>query len=107
MANLEQVHKMLEGSYSSVPQPQDTEKQAVSGLGHRCAPILLYFHSMPVFLILRYGSFEILPQDMNLLEAVFFLSRLNLMNCFLQLLESQISLSARMLWVQTQQSWLR
>ena len=24
--NLDQVHKMLEGSYSSVPQPQDTEK---------------------------------------------------------------------------------
>lgn len=27
MANIEQVHKMLEGGYSGVPQPQDTEKQ--------------------------------------------------------------------------------
>ncbi|KAJ7755642.1 Not1 N-terminal domain, CCR4-Not complex component-domain-containing protein [Mycena maculata] len=26
MANLDQVHKMLEGGYSNVPQPQDTEK---------------------------------------------------------------------------------
>ncbi|KAK7061424.1 Not1 N-terminal domain, CCR4-Not complex component-domain-containing protein [Favolaschia claudopus] len=26
MSNLEQVHKMLEGSYSNIPQPQDTEK---------------------------------------------------------------------------------
>ncbi|KAI0091948.1 Not1 N-terminal domain, CCR4-Not complex component-domain-containing protein [Irpex rosettiformis] len=26
MSNLEQVHKLLEGSYSTMPQPQDTEK---------------------------------------------------------------------------------
>ncbi|TCD70504.1 proteinral negative regulator of transcription subunit 5 [Steccherinum ochraceum] len=26
MSNLDQVHKLLEGSYSSMPQPQDTEK---------------------------------------------------------------------------------
>jgi len=26
MANLDQVHKLLEGSYSGMPQPQDTEK---------------------------------------------------------------------------------
>jgi len=26
MANLDQVHKMLEGGYSNIPQPQDTEK---------------------------------------------------------------------------------
>lgn len=26
MSNLEQVHKLLEGSYSSMPQPQDTDK---------------------------------------------------------------------------------
>lgn len=30
MANLDQVHKMLEGGYSNVPQPQDTEKYALS-----------------------------------------------------------------------------
>lgn len=27
MNNLDQVHKMLEGGYTSMPQPQDTEKQ--------------------------------------------------------------------------------
>lgn len=26
MSNLDQLHKLLEGSYSSMPQPQDTEK---------------------------------------------------------------------------------
>jgi len=26
MSNLDQVHKLLQGSYSSMPQPQDTEK---------------------------------------------------------------------------------
>jgi CCR4-NOT transcription complex subunit 3 len=26
MNNLDQVHKMLEGGYTSMPQPQDTEK---------------------------------------------------------------------------------
>ena len=26
MPNLDQVHKLLQGSYSSMPQPQDTEK---------------------------------------------------------------------------------
>lgn len=29
MSNLDQVHKLLEGSYSSMPQPQDTEKYVV------------------------------------------------------------------------------
>ena len=28
MQNLDQVHKMLEGGYNNVPQPQDTEKYA-------------------------------------------------------------------------------
>lgn len=28
MSNLDQVHKMLEGGYANVPQPQDTEKYA-------------------------------------------------------------------------------
>ncbi len=26
MSNLDQVHKLLQGSYSTMPQPQDTEK---------------------------------------------------------------------------------
>ena len=26
MANLDQVHKLLDGGYSNMPQPQDTEK---------------------------------------------------------------------------------
>lgn len=30
MTNLGEVHKLLEGGYSNVPQPQDTEKYRIT-----------------------------------------------------------------------------
>ena len=35
MTNLDQVHKLLEGGYSNVPQPQDTEKCVSIRIGGR------------------------------------------------------------------------
>lgn len=54
MSNLDQVHKLLQGSYTSMPQPQDTEKWAPKfSIALRFGRLTRIIHPRPKYYVPR------------------------------------------------------
>lgn len=69
MSNLDQVHKLLEGGYSSVPQPEDTDKPKYY-VPRNPYPTPSYYPQAPLAILTSAGIF---PQlDVETLFYIFY-----------------------------------